>query len=131
MKKLILTLLAFLLCTSFAYAESITLAWTPSTSPDVTEYRVYQSMNKNLFAIGPECNAIVVNDETAECITKAVIAGLMIGYRYHFIVTAVDGEGNESLPSNMVSITISPNNSQPETTMNNNGIQVCLLSISE
>ena len=106
MKKNIFILLTFLLLTSTVYAESITLVWTPSISPDVTEYRVYQSLVPSIFATGSECNAILVIDNSEDCPTKAVISNLDTGYRYHFIVTAIDNTGNESEGSNEISITI-------------------------
>jgi len=96
-------------------AESITLAWAPSSSSDVVEYRIYQSLIENIFAIGTECNAVVITDDSHECMTKAIVPDLMIGYRYHFVVTAIDDNGNESEPSNMVSITIDPANANPSS----------------
>ena len=117
MKKLIFILLLLpLFFSGIAQAESITLIWTPSISSDIKSYRVYQSLIENVFAIGSECNAVMVIDETEECMTKAIIDGLIIGYRYHFIVTAIDSEGIESQPSNIVSITIDPQNANPIST---------------
>jgi len=114
MKKLIFILL-FLLFSGTVYAESVTLVWTPSPSPNIAEYRVYQSLIHGVFAIGPECNAVAITDDTNDCTTKAVVSDLIAGYRYHFVVTAVDETGNESEPSNMVSITIDPANANPSS----------------
>jgi len=94
-------------------AESVTLVWTPSSSGDVVSYRVYQSLINGIFAIGPECNAVVVVDGTDECMTRAIVPDLTAGYRYHFVVTAIDETGTESMPSNMISITIDPENANP------------------
>jgi len=98
-----------------AWGESVTLVWTPSPSSDVVEYRVYQSLIENIFAIGAECNAVVITDDSQECMTKAIVPDLVTGYRYHFVVTAIDEGGNESEPSNMVSITIDPANANPSS----------------
>ena len=117
MKKLIFMLLLLLLFfIGIAQAESVTLIWTPSVSINIVSYRVYQSLIENVFAIGPECNAIITIDGTDECITKATISDLTIGYRYHFVVTAINSEGIESEPSNTVSITIDPQNPNPVST---------------
>lgn len=114
MRKLIFILwLLPLMSVSVAKAESVTLVWTPSTSYNVVAYRVYQSLIEGVFAMGSECNAVAVTDNTSECITKAVVSRLTAGYRYHFVVTAVDAEGDESTPSNMVSITIDSANANP------------------
>jgi len=117
MKKILLILWSLsLFFAGIAQAESVTLAWTDSTSPDVVSYRVYQSLIEGMFAIGPECNAVVILDGTDECMTKTMVDELIIGYRYHFIVTAIDSTGNESEPSNMVSITIDPASANPVST---------------
>ena len=114
MKKFILILLLFsFILTMNVQAESVTLVWTPSVSNDVVSYRVYQSLIEGLFAIGPECNAVMIIDGTDECMTRAVISELIVGYRYHFVVTSIDIGGNESDPSNTVSITIDPENADP------------------
>lgn len=114
MKKfiLILSLLPFFF-TGTVKAESVTLVWAPSISQDIVSYRVYQSLIEGLFAIGPECNAVAIIDGTDECMTKAIIPDLIPGYRYFFIVTAIDIENKESEPSNMVSITIDTENANP------------------
>lgn len=116
MKRLVYSLACFLfLIGNTVYAESVTLVWTPSPSQDVVEYRIYQSLIENVFATGAECNAVVVTDNSQECMTKAIVTDLIAGYRYHFIVTAIDNSGNESDPSNMVSITIGPENANPSS----------------
>lgn len=116
MKRIKLSAVVWIACLCFsipAWAESITLVWTPSPSLDVVEYRVYQSLIENIFAVGAECNAVVVTDDSQECMTKVIVPDLVTGYRYHFVVTAIDDSGNESEPSNMVSITIDPENANP------------------
>ena len=116
MKKIFLLVWMACLCFSIpAWGESVTLVWTPSPSSDVVEYRVYQSLIENIFAIGAECNAVVITDDSQECMTKAIVPDLVTGYRYHFVVTAVDEGGNESEPSNTVSITIDPANANPSS----------------
>ena len=116
MNRLVFIIGLFFICLAgTAQAESVTLVWTPSPSSDVVEYRVYQSLIENIFATGAECNAVVITDDSQECMTKAIIPDLLTGYRYHFVVTAIDGSGNESEPSNMVSITIDPANANPSS----------------
>ena len=114
MKKFIFILL-LLSCflTTNIQAESVTLVWTPSISNDVVSYRIYQSLIENIFAIGPECNAVMITDKTDECMTRAIVSELIVGCRYHFVVTSIDIGGNESDPSNTVSITIDPENANP------------------
>jgi len=118
MKRIKLGVIIWIVCLSFAVlaqAESITLVWAPSPSSDVVEYRVYQSLIENIFAVGTECNAVVITDDSQECMTKAIVPDLVTGYRYHFVVTAIDDNGNESESSNMVSITIDPANANPSS----------------
>jgi hypothetical protein len=87
----------FLLCTCApASAANVSLAWDPSTSPNVSGYRLYignASRNYN--------TPITLANQTTYTVT-----GLGSG-TWFFAVTAFDADGNESDFSNEVSQVIS------------------------
>ena len=101
MKKLFLITLFFLLWSSIALAGEVTLAWTESKSPDVVEYRVYQSMLPRQHALGNGNHVASVAGSTFKVIILNVPPG-----RYYWVVTAINTAALESLPSNEVGATV-------------------------
>ena len=72
---------------------SVTLAWQPSSSSNVTGYRVYYGP-----ASGNYTNSVLVGN-----VTTNTVSGLASGDTYYFAVTAVAAGGQESPVSNQVS----------------------------
>jgi hypothetical protein len=79
-----------------AFGASVTLAWDPSVSTNVSAYTVRYGT-----AAGQYLNSTNVGRTTT-----AVIPGLQEGVRYYFVVTALTSGGLESDPSNEVGFTV-------------------------
>jgi hypothetical protein len=75
-----------------ALAASVNLAWNPSTTANVTGYRVY-------YGTGSQNYSVVVDVGLA---ITAALSGLEDGKIYYFAVTAYNGANQESLFSNEV-----------------------------
>ena len=88
--------LVFLL-PSFLHAASVSLAWDPSVSPNISGYRVYLGLLSRIYQ-----PPIEIGNQTTYTVT-----GLGPG-TWFFAVTAFDVDGNESDFSNEVSETIAP-----------------------
>jgi outer membrane protein assembly factor BamB len=73
---------------ALAFDASVQLTWTPSASPDVAGYNVYTKRSDQSFA-----QASVVS---LGLVTSTTIGSLINNTTYDFMVTAVDGVGNES-----------------------------------
>ena len=78
-------------------AHSVSLSWTASTSTGVVNYNVY----RNTGSEGPY--TLLASTSAAVTYTDLVVAA---GETYYYVVTAVDGSGNESAYSNSASATI-------------------------
>jgi hypothetical protein len=76
--------------------QNVTLAWNPSTSPNVVGYDIYY---------GPACGTYT-NKISVGNVTSATVSGLQEGACDYFVVTARATSGLESLPSNEVSYNI-------------------------
>ena len=76
--------------------QNVTLAWNPSTSPNVVGYDIYY---------GPACGTYT-NKISVGNVTSATVPGLQEGACDYFVVTARATSGLESLPSNEVSYNI-------------------------
>lgn len=72
--------------------RSVTLGWNPSSSSNLAGYYVYTH----------EENAALPTRHDAGPNTQATISGLKEGLNYRFTVTAYNGLGLESLPSDAV-----------------------------
>ncbi|HEU0099226.1 MAG TPA: hypothetical protein VFQ67_10675 [Allosphingosinicella sp.] len=83
---------------------SITLQWAHNREPDFAEYRVYradderQARDVRLMALVATI-AVADVDTTKPGVVWTDANGLIGGRTYLYSLTAVDGEGNESLPS--------------------------------
>ena len=97
------TLMFLLALASSAAAQSVTLAWNPSTDPTVTGYNVwYASLNDNVVPLSMQ------NVGNA---TQATITGLAADIYYCF-VTSYNAAGTNSNSSNEVLFTV-PNPPPP------------------
>ncbi len=83
------------------FANTVTMTWTPSTTPDLTGYHVYRGPG----AFGPWTR--ITLDRTNKT-AYYQDAGLAPSTKYYFYVTAVDSAGNESVPSDFASINTNP-----------------------
>jgi len=81
-----------------AVQHSVALSWTASTSSGVVGYRVYRATQSG----GPY--TLITN--TAVVGTTFTDTTVAAGQTYFYVVTAVDGSGNESVNSNEVSATV-------------------------
>jgi hypothetical protein len=75
------------------YAAEVTLAWDPSTDPNVTGFRVYYGTSNHSYQF---------NDDAGKN-TTVTVSNLQDGTTYYFAVTAYNAAGIESGYSNEVS----------------------------
>jgi hypothetical protein len=83
----------FLLPSPALYAAQVTLAWDPSTDPNVTGFRVYY---------GTSSHSYQSNNDAGQN-TTLTVSNLQDGTAYFFAVTAYDTTGIESGYSNEIS----------------------------
>ena len=76
--------------------ESVQLAWNPSSTPNVTTYKIYYGPASHSYS-----NAVEVGNTT-----NATISGLVPGKTYYFAATTVNSAGTESGFSDEVSNTV-------------------------
>ena len=76
---------------------SIKVSWTNNTEPDLAKYRIYRSYS----GAAGTFTAIQSLAAPAASYTES---GLTVGNTYFYYVTAVDTNGNESVPSNILSV---------------------------
>ncbi|RPJ13631.1 MAG: hypothetical protein EHM37_07060, partial [Deltaproteobacteria bacterium] len=98
-------LLAAILFSVMARAETVTLAWDPNSEPDLAGYRLHYGA-----ASGNYTHSIDVGN-----VTLYAIDGLSSGQTYYFAATAYNSDGKQSGYSNEVSHTIPAPNSPPFT----------------
>lgn len=92
---IIIMLLTFSASSSFA--ESISLQWDASTSPDVNGYYLHYGLSSRQYTDNIDVGAQ----------TQHTVPNLIVGNRYYFAVTAYDSLNDlESAFSSEVSITI-------------------------
>lgn len=104
MKRLLSVLVVgvFLLFATLTFAgTNVTFEWDANTETDLAGYRLYQSntLGTYMFGSGNEVAEITVGTETV--ILENILSGT-----YFWVLTAYDTEGNESLPSNEVTVTL-------------------------
>ncbi len=104
MKKVLSVLVfgIFLLFATLAFAgTSVTFEWDANTETDLAGYRLYQSTTVGVYTFGS-------GNEAAEILvgTETVMLENIPSGTYFWVVTAYDTEGNESLPSNEVTVTL-------------------------
>ena len=76
--------------------QSVTLAWTPDTETNISNYNLYYG-----GASGVYTNSVNVGN-----VTNCMVAGLQSASTYYFAVTADNTSGLESAPSNEISYTV-------------------------
>jgi hypothetical protein len=118
-KKFFLGLLAALLAEASSFAGSVTLAWDPSPSTEVTGYRVYYGTASGTYA------AFLSVGNT----NRATVTGLVAGVRYYFAATALSSSGLESPFSTEVSQLV-PSPTQPTLTARITPQKYALLSVT-
>ncbi len=92
-----------LLITSAANG-SVSLDWNNNAETDLTGYKVYRSNTPGIYG------AALATIGTTSNYTDNTVAN---GTTYHYVVTAIDGEGYESGKSNEVSVTVIVNDYPP------------------
>lgn len=85
---------------SLAHAFQVTLAWDPNGESDLAGYRTYY---------GTESGNYTYNVEVGKN-ESVTIAGLDLGKKYYFAVTAYDQDGNESDFSSEISFQVPNSN---------------------
>ncbi|HEU4684606.1 MAG TPA: fibronectin type III domain-containing protein [Nitrospira sp.] len=75
---------------------SASLSWNPSTSTNVTGYKLYMGTASGVYS-----TSFNVGNATSYSVNN-----LAVGTTYYFVVTAYNGSGVESLPSNEASKSI-------------------------
>lgn len=84
--------LCLLLCAGASADQSVTLAWNPSTDPDVAGYFLCYGASSGSYT----------SQIDAGTNTTATASGLREGQTYYFAFTAYDAQGVQSDPSNEV-----------------------------
>lgn len=79
-----------------APSNEVTLQWVANTETDLAGYRLYQGTAPGTYA-----SSIDVGN-----ITTSTVSNLQEGETYYFAVTAYDESGNESYPSEEISISL-------------------------
>jgi hypothetical protein len=82
-----------------AQTDSLRISWNPNPEPDMLEYRVYRSVNS------------ITNFQVIQTIPHPQVQtvdrnSIQPGNSYAFRLTAVDSAGNQSVPSEIVSVGI-------------------------
>lgn len=103
--SMVVLLAAFLACCGFANGASVTLAWDPSPDGSVTGYIVHQGSSSGAYTRSTRVGNV----------TEAVVADLVVGATYFFVVTAHNSAGLESIPSNEVRYTVPVPDAQGST----------------
>ena len=91
----LITICYCLLLAAMAWAADVSLAWDPSVSPGVTNYRIYRGNSSKSYSAYDHLGNV----------TAHTVTGLAPG-TWYFAATALDAEGNESDYSNEVSAVI-------------------------
>ena len=108
MKKLIVILIAFLLCLSVGVAIAdppATMVWDPNSEPDLAGYRIYFTLEPGVYVFGGSGSQNFLVDipcppnDVSGCIYNKPN---LTGPGYFFVATAYDTDGFESLPSNEI-----------------------------
>lgn len=92
--RYIYILFASLIFSSFAFADTVTLEWSPNSEQDLSGYRVFHRTAES----GYDYTSPTWQGTETTC----KIENLMATEKYHFVVRAFDTEGYESGNSNEV-----------------------------
>lgn len=104
MKNLILTsILVALSALKLSALDTVTMAWAPSPTSGIKEYRLYFGKDTNVWS----------HMTSAGLNMQATVELPSIG-RWYFIATATDTNGLQSLPSNIVVYDVSDAPSPPD-----------------
>ena len=92
-----LMVLVCLLLSAYANAHSVTLTWDQSTSPGIVANKVYCGTVSG----GPYQRMHTIHYAATQLVVPKVHSG-----RYYCMVTAIDGQGMESVASNEVEVLV-------------------------
>ena len=81
-----------------AAATDVQFVWNANTEPDMGEYRIYQSATPGIDPAGMTPVAIIPAPATSYLLVGVPDGG------FYWVLTAVDTTGNESGPSNEVTL---------------------------
>ena len=84
-------------CGRVLASQPVELTWSPSPDNDIFSYRVYYWTDGGSFT-----NSITFSDASSD----VTISGLKDGETYYFAVSAINTNGDESLPSNEASYAV-------------------------
>lgn len=102
MKKLLLFIIVLMIVPSLALAATdVNFAWNANTEPDLAGYRLYRSNTSGVYTFG-EINAVAIFGAVATTGTETDVPD----GTWYWVLTAFDTEGNESGPSNEVTVTL-------------------------
>lgn len=102
--RLLIWGLIILVCSAFEVeAADVTLAWDPSSSPNVAGYRLHSGTTSGVYSQTSELGNA----------TSTLVSNLVTGKTYFFVVTAYNTMGVESARSNEVSY-LAPPTTVPE-----------------
>lgn len=112
MKKLLFAIIAMLLVSpAIVFAgESVTLSWNPNTETDLAGYRLYQSAVSGQYTFGADAAVAEIPAGTETVTLENIADGT-----YYWVLTAYDTDGNESGPSNEVTLAIDTTPPDPPT----------------
>lgn len=96
MNRLLILLGALLVSVAPAWAATVHLSWTASTTPEVTGYRIYYGTSAGVYTAN-------VNAGLA---TTGTVGGLTAGTTYYMVVKAYIATNQESPASNEVTVPI-------------------------
>jgi VCBS repeat-containing protein len=102
-RVLLVAVLALLAFSSAAHAAQVTLAWDPSTQPEVTGYKIYWGTSSGNYTSSVDAGNVNIY----------TLTGLNSGTTYYFVATCHTSTGAESGYSNQVSTTTSIVNTAP------------------
>ena len=92
-------LLALLVWAAQASAGQVSLAWDPPVNgSSLAGYRVYYGQTRRTYSTYIDVGLV----------TTATVTGLTAGQTYYFVTTAYDTAGDESGPSNTVTVSLAP-----------------------
>jgi hypothetical protein len=83
--------------------SSVTIGWSPSSSPNLAGYMIYYGTSS-----GNYITAVLVDNSQA---TNVTINGLVPGTTYYFAATSIDSSGNQSAYSQEISAVVGSNGS--------------------
>lgn len=104
MKRMLAAFFLSLALAAAASAHAVTLTWTPSTSPGIVVYNIYRAACPTAFCATFSSFRLI--DFMPGSATSYTDVHVTDGFVYFYAVTAVDGNWNESVYSNVATVVI-------------------------